>query len=118
MVDRYGLHNHPTQKGVKVNNKGVNIAAKAGSEVQCVFAGEVRKVFFFQGLGNSVMVRHGAYLTIYANLESVFVREGEGVMEGSPIGTVAKAASGQQATLHFEVWKESDNLNPELWIRR
>lgn len=118
VVDRYGLHNHPTQKGVKVNNKGVNIAAKAGSEVQCVFAGEVRKVFFFQGLGNSVMVRHGAYLTIYANLESVFVREGEGVMEGSPIGTVAKAASGQQATLHFEVWKESDNLNPELWIRR
>lgn len=118
VVDRYGLHNHPTQKGVKINNKGVNIAAKAGSEVQCVFAGEVRKVFFFQGLGNSVMVRHGAYLTIYANLESVFVREGEKVLEGSPVGTVAKAASGQQATLHFEVWKESDNLNPEQWIRK
>lgn len=118
VVDRYGVHNHPTQKGVKINNKGVNIAAKAGSEVQCVFAGEVRKVFFFQGLGNSVMVRHGAYLTIYANLESVFVREGEKTMEGSPLGTVAKAASGQQATLHFEVWKESDNLNPELWIGR
>lgn len=118
VVDRYGVHNHPTQKGVKINNKGVNIAAKAGSEVQCVFAGEVRKVFFFQGLGNSVMVRHGSYLTIYANLESVFVREGEKVMEGSPLGTVAKAASGQQATLHFEVWKESDNLNPEQWIRK
>ncbi|WP_298064416.1 peptidoglycan DD-metalloendopeptidase family protein [uncultured Rikenella sp.] len=118
VVDRYGLHNHPTQKGVKINNKGVNIAAKAGGEVRCVFAGEVRKVFFFQGLGMSVMVRHGAYLTIYANLESVFVREGEKVMEESLVGTVAKAASGQQATLHFEVWKESDNLNPELWIRK
>lgn len=118
VVDSYGLHNHPTQKGVKVNNKGVNMAAAAGSQVQCVFAGEVRKVFFFQGLGNSVMVRHGSYLTIYANLESVFVREGEKVMEGTPIGTVAKVAPGQQATLHFEVWKESENLNPELWIRR
>lgn len=118
VVDRYGLHNHPTQKGVKINNKGVNMAAKAGGEVQSVFEGEVRKVFFFQGLGNSVMVRHGAYLTIYANLESVFVREGEKVMEGSPLGTVAKAASGQQASLHFEVWKESDNLNPEVWIRQ
>lgn len=118
VVDAYGLHNHPTQKGVKINNKGVNIAAKAGSEVQCVFAGEVRKVFFFQGLGISVMVRHGSYLTIYANLESVFIRDGEKLMEGSPIGTVAKAAAGQQATLHFEVWKESDNLNPEQWIRK
>lgn len=118
VVDRYGVHNHPTQQGVKVNNKGINLAAQAGSQVQSVFGGEVRKVFFFQGLGMSVMVRHGAYLTIYANLESVFVREGEQVMEGTPVGTVAKAASGQQATLHFELWKESDNLNPEQWIRR
>lgn len=118
VVDRYGLHDHPTQKGVKINNKGVNIAAKAGNQVQCVFGGEVRKVFFFQGLGNSVMVRHGAYLTIYANLESVFVREGEKLMEGSPVGSVAQAPAGQQATLHFEVWKESNNLNPESWIGR
>lgn len=118
VVDKYGLHNHPTQKGVKINNKGVNIAAAAGGEVQCVYGGEVRKVFFFQGLGNSVMVRHGSYLTIYANLEAVFVREGEKLMESQPLGSVAKAPSGQQATLHFEVWKESDNLDPEQWIRR
>lgn len=118
VVDAYGVHNHPTQQGVKVNNKGINLAARAGSEVQCVFAGEVRKVFVFPGLGMSVMVRHGAYLTIYANLESVFVREGEQVLEGTPIGTVARAASGQQPTLHFELWRESDNLNPEQWIRR
>lgn len=116
VVDKYGLHNHPTQKGVKVNNKGINMAAKAGSQVQSVYTGEVRKVFFFQGLGMSVMVRHGSYLTIYSNLESTFVREGEQVMEGTPIGTVAKAAEGQQSTLHFEVWKETQNLNPELWI--
>lgn len=118
VVDAYGLHNHPTQKGVKINNKGINLAAQAGSEVQCIFAGEVRKVFFFQGLGNSVMVRHGSYLTIYANLEAVFVREGEKVIESQPLGSVAKAPVGQQSTLHFEVWKESDNLNPEEWIRR
>lgn len=118
VVDRFGVRNHPTQQGVKVNNKGVNLAARAGSEVQAVFGGEVRKVFFFQGLGVSVMVRHGAYLTIYANLESVFVREGERVMDGTPIGVVAKAAEGQQATLHFEVWKETTTLDPEQWIRR
>ena len=64
------------------------------------------------------MVRHGAYLAIYTNLESTFVREGEQVMEGTPIGTVAKAAAGQQPTLHFEVWKETTNLNPEQWIGR
>ena len=66
----------------------------------------------------SVMVRHGSYLTIYANLDSVFVREGERVIEGTAIGTVAKAPVDQQATIHFELWKESDNLNPESWLKR
>ncbi|WP_300828221.1 peptidoglycan DD-metalloendopeptidase family protein [uncultured Rikenella sp.] len=118
MVGRYGVHDHPDQKGVKVNNKGINLAARAGSQVQCVFEGEVRKVFFFPGLGMSVMVRHGSYLTIYANLDSVFVREGERVIEGAAIGTVAKVPADQQATIHFELWKESDNLNPESWLKR
>lgn len=118
VVDRYGLHDHPDQKGVKVNNKGINLAARAGSQVRSVFEGEVRKVFFFQGLGMSVMVRHGAYLTIYSNLESVSVHEGERVIEGTAIGTVAKAPASQQATLHFELWKESENLNPENWLKR
>lgn len=116
IVDRYGLNNHPTQKGVKINNKGINIAAKAGAEVYNIFDGEVRKVFFFQGLGNSVMVRHGSYLTIYANLSDVFVREGDKVSKGEILGSVASAPQGQQPTLHFEVWKESTNLNPEEWI--
>ncbi len=46
------------------------------------------------------------------------MREGERVMDGTPIGVVAKAAEGQQATLHFEVWKETTTLDPEQWIRR
>lgn len=117
VVDKYGLHNHPTQKGVKINNKGINVAAREGADVSAIYGGEVRKVFFFQGLGNSVMVRHGSYLSIYANLGLVYVREGETVLEGQTIGTIARAPEGQQSTLHFEVWKESENLDPEQWIR-
>ncbi len=117
VIDRYGLHDHPTQRGVKINNKGVNLAARAGDEVSAVFDGEVRKVFFFQGLGNSVMVRHGSYLTIYSNLGELLVREGEQVLEGQRLGSVAAVAGGQ-ATLHFELWRESENLDPEKWIAR
>lgn len=117
IIDRYGEHAHPTRKGVKINNKGINIAAAAGSDVRCVFDGEVRKVFFFQGLGNSVMVRHGNYLTIYSNLATVQVKEGAAIARGATIGRVATVESGH-SMLHFEIWKESDNLNPEEWVAR
>lgn len=116
IIDRYGVHDHPTQKGIRVNNKGINIATQSGSRVLAVYPGEVRKVFFFQGLGNSVMLRHGIYLTIYSNLSEVFVREGEQVIESQAIGAVAAPTGNQQASLHFEVWKESENLDPEKWI--
>ncbi|MBR6495534.1 MAG: hypothetical protein IKT28_00290, partial [Rikenellaceae bacterium] len=41
IVDRYGQHEHPTQKGLVINNTGVNIAAQPGSKVRAVFEGEV-----------------------------------------------------------------------------
>lgn len=117
VVDRYGEHEHPTRKGVKVNNKGINFAVSQSASARVVFDGEVRKVFFFQGLGNSVMVRHGNYLTIYANLATVNVREGDKITRGTQVGTVATLPGGE-SIFHFELWKESENLNPEPWLTR
>ncbi len=114
VVERFGTNMHG---GAKMNNKGVNIAAREGAEVRCVWEGEVRKVFFFQGLGNSVIVRHGSYLTIYANLSQVFVREGERLIEGQSLGSLGSFGNnGQQSVLHFELWLENDTLNPEPWL--
>lgn len=115
VVDRFGIHNHPTQKGVKVDNKGINIACREGSSVKSVFGGEVRRVFFVPGLGSSVIVRHGNFLTVYSNLKSVAVKQGDKLGHGQQIGTIGESADGQP-TLHFEVWRESENLNPEQWI--
>lgn len=117
VVDRYGEHEHPTRKGVKVNNKGINFAVSQSASARVVFDGEVRKVFFFQGLGNSVMVRHGNYLTIYANLATVNVREGDKITRGTQVGTVATLPGGE-SIFHFELWNESENLNPEPWLTR
>lgn len=117
IVDYYGEHDHPTRKGVKINNKGINFASAASAPVKVVFDGEVRKVFFFQGLGNSVMVRHGNYLTIYANLGKVNVREGDKIKAGAVVGTVAPILGGL-SMMHFELWNESENLNPEPWLAK
>ena len=115
VVDRFGVHDHPTQKGVKISNKGINIACKEGSAVTSVFEGEVRRVFVVPGMGSSVIIRHGNYLTVYSNLQQVGISQGDKVSTGQKIGSVA-GSSSEQATMHFELWHEADNLDPDQWL--
>ncbi len=117
IVEGYGTHAHPTQKGIMVNNKGVNMAGEQGASVVAVFEGEVSRVFFFQGLKNSVMIRHGNYLTVYSNLESVSVKQGNQVSLGQSIGKLSQSSDDQEWVLHFEIWQETTNLNPEEWLK-
>lgn len=118
IVDNYGVHAHPDQKGLMVNNKGVNIAAGSGAQITSVFEGEVSRVFFFQGLNNSVIIRHGDYLTVYSNLKTVSVKTGDKVKTNQAIGNLSADGGEEDNVLHFEIWQETSNLNPEEWLRR
>ena len=118
VIDRYGVHAHPTQKGLTINNKGVNIAGERGAAVHCVFEGTVSRIFFFQGLNNNVMIRHGNFITVYSNLASVHVKTGDKVTTGQVIGRIPDSDNDDDCMLHFEIWKETQNLNPESWLRR
>ena len=118
IVDSYGVHAHPTQKGLTINNKGVNIAAGKGAAVRSVFEGEVTRIFFFQGLKNSVMVRHGNYLTVYSNLESVTVKTGDKIKLNQQVGTLSSGDDADDCYVHFEIWRETENLNPQAWFAR
>ena len=79
IVDGYGKHAHAVRQSVTVNNTGINIAAEAGAPVKAVFEGEVSVVFFVPGMNNAVMIRHGDYVTVYANVEAVGVKTGDRV---------------------------------------
>lgn len=118
IVDRYGVHPHATQKGLMVNNKGVNIASGSGAEVRAVFEGDITQIVFVQGLNNTVIIRHGNYLTTYSNLASVNVKTGDKVTLNQVIGRLSNSDNSDDCVLHFEIWKETENLNPEHWLRR
>ena len=118
IVDRYGVHPHATQKGLMVNNKGVNIASGSGAEVRAVFEGDITQIVFVQGLNNTVIIRHGNYLTTYSNLASVNVKTGDKVAFNQVIGRLSNSDDSDDCVLHFEIWKETENLNPEQWLRR
>ncbi|MBR5830026.1 MAG: peptidoglycan DD-metalloendopeptidase family protein [Tidjanibacter sp.] len=116
IIERFGKHQHPTQKHITVVNKGVNIAAPKGSEVFAVFEGEVARVMFISGLNNCVMLRHGDYFTIYSNLATVCVKAGDKVGTNSKLGTISAGDNPDDYQLHFEVWFHTINQDPEIWL--
>lgn len=113
---RYGQYAVEGLNGVQLDNKGINITGRQGAQARCVFDGEVSAVFAFGGMKN-VIVRHGSYITVYCNLSSVSVRQGQKVSTRQTLGTVAPDGSGN-CTLHFQLRKETSKLNPEVWIAR
>ncbi len=118
MYKHFGRHTHPELKYVETNNSGIDLETAANAPVRAVFDGTVSAVFRHPGYNIIVMLRHGSYITIYAGLESINVKQGDTVKGNSTIGAVGPNANENgRYILHFELRKERDKLNPELWLR-
>jgi murein hydrolase activator len=112
----FGVHKHAELKNITTENNGINITTTPGSEVFPVFGGTVVAIMEVPGLKNSVLVKHTGYYTVYANLEEVFIKRGDQLQVGGRIGRVVKDEDGL-AELHFEVWKGTNKLDPQRWLR-
>lgn len=120
VTERFGRNYHPTLSGVEWNNNGVDITCNKGSKVRVVFEGEVTTVFSVPGAGKVVIVKHGAYRTVYGNLAETFVGVGTKVSTKQAIGSLLN--DGGISVCHFEVHQvvgvNPVTLNPSLWIGR
>ncbi len=114
---KFGRHNHPVLKGIIMNSTGINIQTKQNEKVQSIFGGEVRTVAFVPLVGNTVLISHGAYFTVYAGLKDVFVKTGQKVGIGEEIGTILTNKDGV-SELKFEVRKSAKALDPQQWLTR
>ena len=118
IIDRFGKHAHQIVQSTKVDNPGINIAVAAGAEVFCVFDGIVTGIYRIPVYNTCLMVRHGNYITVYANLVGVSVKSGDKVSTNQRIGKVNDSNDSDANFLHFEIRRETQSLNPEEWLRR
>ena len=118
VTEKFGEHNHPILKGIKVRNDGVDISTNPGEKVRSVFNGTVKNVFVLPGMNRVVIIRHGSYLTVYGNLIDVHVKPGENVKTKQNIGTLAVDAESKVSILKFQIWKENEKLDPEKWLTK
>ncbi len=112
IVSHFGQYNVQGLSGVTLDNKGINIMGSPGCSARSIYDGEVSAVFGYGGMWN-VLVRHGAYISVYCNLKSVSVHKGQRVSARQALGAV-----GTDNILQFQLRKETAKLNPEAWLGR
>jgi LysM repeat protein len=102
-VDKY---KRDGEEGVK--SIGIVITGPAGSAVIASEAGVVKRTGYMRGFGRYVVVNHGnRYLTVYSNLMTVNVKEGDRIGKGGAIGLIS-----DDRTLHFQIDYAGKPRNP------
>ena len=112
---QYGRQAHPANKRLIYENNGIDIQTQQNEKIRAVFQGKVSAVVTIPGMNNAVFIRHGEYLTVYANLKSVDVKVGDDIAVNQTIGEIFTDRDGL-SELHFEIWKNTTHLNPSSWL--
>ncbi len=122
ITGKYGKHLHQVVKTAMIENKGIDITTLKGADVRAIFDGKVTSIFIIPGSGKVVMVSHGNYRTVYANLKDVYVEKGDEVSTKEVLGSLLPSENGNVSEAHLEIWKIStgnmDTVDPSLWIYR
>ena len=114
----YGKQQHPVYSHVTIDNKGIYIQTTAGMKARAVYKGEVTSCFLVGGT-YAVIIQHGNYRTVYSNLSKLNVKQGDKIETKQAIGTIFTDPEQDQKTeLYFQIYKDRNILNPELWITK
>lgn len=66
------------------------------------------------GLGYHVLIDHeNGFVTVYAHHDSLDVKAGQRVVKGQRLGGMGNTGFSTGPHLHFEVWKNGTDVNPE-----
>ncbi len=116
IVLEYGTIVNP-KYGTKIFNPGIDIEADPGAPVVCIDDGAVIFVGKVTGYGNTVIVDHGGFFSVYAYLASTNVATGSKVKRGQVIGNVGTIDHYFGSKLHFEIRDKGKSVNPLTYLK-
>jgi septal ring factor EnvC (AmiA/AmiB activator) len=117
VTSHFGIQRHPEFKYLTEDNIGIEITSSGKATARTVFKGEVAKVFSIPGANMTVIVRHGKFLSVYANLVNVKVKAGDNVAVKQNIGDVYSDPKDHSSVLKFMIFENDKKyLDPETWL--
>jgi LysM repeat protein len=100
-------------------HRAIDVGARAGAPIVAADSGYVIKAShgWNGGYGRMVMIDHGnGFVSLYAHMNTIFVRQGENVAKGERIGTVGNTGRSTGPHLHFEVRLNGVARNPYYFL--
>lgn len=92
---------------------GIDLACAEGTPVLASMDGVVVSARYSTTYGNVLRVCHsGGQETLYAHMQYLYVRAGEVVQSGQPIGTVGRTGRATGAHLHIELYQRGRPMTP------
>ncbi|OWK30775.1 M23 family metallopeptidase [Sphingomonas mucosissima] len=108
----FGMRRHPLLGFLRMH-KGIDLAAPHGSPIYAPIEGRVAMAGRNRGYGNFIKLNHAAGVSSgYGHLSRIAVRPGQSVARGQVIGYVGSTGLSTGPHLHWEVWKNGQNVNP------
>ena len=105
-----------------ITHNGIDIVAEKTTVVKASAEGTVKSIKNDPRYGLTVVIEHtNGFASVYSNLLTAeFVEEGETVEQGRTIATVGNTATleiADESHLHFEILKDNESVDPELYIK-
>ncbi len=112
------LHNYGSRQTGQINWKGMVISANYGQPVKAVYSGTVVFAEYLRGYGLVVLLDHGkGDMTLYGFNQSLTKKEGDKVRAGETIALAGDTGGQPQASLYFEIRRNSKTQNPKSWLK-
>ena len=100
-------------------HRAIDVGARAGAPIVAADSGYVIKAShgWNGGYGRMVMIDHGnGFVSLYAHMHTVYVRQGENVAKGERLGTVGNTGRSTGPHLHFEIRQNGAARNPFYFL--
>ena len=98
------------------NNKGLDIAGKAGDPVLAAADGKVIYAASARSYGNLIIIQHNnTFLTAYAHNQKLLVKEDQTVKKGQKIAEMGNS-DADRVKLHFEVRRSYKPVDPARYL--
>ena len=100
-------------------HRAIDVGARAGAPIVSADSGYVIKAShgWNSGYGSIVMVDHGnGFVSLYAHMNTIYVRQGENVGKGEQLGTVGNTGRSTGPHLHFEIRQQGAARNPNYLL--
>jgi hypothetical protein len=114
--DKFGIRKHPVLGKYQMHS-GIDMIDTYRDTVYATASGTVQFASWNYGYGRCIEIEHAfTFTTKYAHLHKIFVKKGDNVIKGQPIGTMGATGAVTGQHLHYEISFDGKAIDPMPYI--